>query len=168
VDAITWKPAQRQWPGNVDFLRDPGDIASIDYGIRSRRPTLVMSSRWARFTCAHARVTVDVDIEGRSPLSRQSLTLLVLWLAYQGNTCPCFRAKWWRIDPRGKFCRAAAIETWRQIVSPLGIDHISPTWEERVGGPAEDEEYRDWGGEIVYDGLFLDLKGGAPRLPRRR
>jgi hypothetical protein len=169
VDKITWKPKTwPKWPGNLRLRRDPGDIASVDCGIRSRRTSLITSTNWARFTCAHARVTVHVDMGERRILTPKSLSLLVLWLTYHGNTCPCFRARWRRLDPDGKFCRAAAIKMWRWIERTIGHENVHPTWEERVGAPADDEEWRDWGGECVDDGFMQSSKYAAPRLPRHK
>jgi hypothetical protein len=149
--SITWEPLFRQWPGAIEARQDPGDIASADCGTRSRT-VLECGADKAQFSCAHLRVTVDVDTGDRPPLSERDLARLALYLAYQGHTCDCFRAAWRKLTGGKKFCRAAAIEAWSWLEDRVGCWNVYPMWFERV---PHGEEYRGRG-EVVHDGLSPD------------
>jgi hypothetical protein len=157
---ITWEPIFRQWPGDIESKRDPGDLASVDCGTRSRT-VLERGTDKAHFTCAHARVTVDVDTGDGPPLSDRELVRLVLYFAYQGHTCDCFRARWEDAYGGKKFCRAAAIATWRWLERRIGCWNVYPGWFERAP-QGEDCRFR---GEVVDDGLCSDPRE-AKRLLR--
>jgi hypothetical protein len=168
-DDIDWQPSTRPaWPGDLKMRRDPGDIVSVDGGRRSKT-TLWSSEVGAEFVCAHARTRVWLNWgHHHLRLSGRAWTKLVLYCASLGYTCACFRARWVRNDPRGKFCRSAAIQTWRWIEKrvPGGHQAFSVSWEVRESiGP----EFR-WDGEVVEDGLCygIGVTPGAPRRPRWR
>lgn len=158
-EMITWKPLFRQWPGSIDAKRDPGDLASVDCGTRSR-VTVECGTDKARFSCAHMRVTVDVDTGDGPPLSVRDLNCLVLYLAYQGHICDCFRAAWKELHGGRKFCRAVAIETWAWLEERIGCWNVYPGWFERVP-QGEDHRSRD---EVVDDGLCSDPRGARRML----
>jgi hypothetical protein len=155
---ITWKPLFREWPGSIEAKQDPGDIASVDCGTRSST-ALEFGEDKAQFTCAHARVDVDVDTGDGPPLSKPELARLVLYLAYAGHTCDCFRGYWkYLYGDKKTFCRAAAIATWRWLERRIGCWNVYPGWFERAP-QGEDHRLR---GEVVDDGLCSD-----PRAARR-
>jgi hypothetical protein len=157
-ETITWDPLFRQWPGTVEAKQDPGDIASVDCGTRSST-ALEFGTDQARFTCAHMRVDVDLDTAGGRPLSEAERARLVLYLPYQAHTCDCFRGYWeYLYGAKKKFCRAAAIATWRWLERRIGCWNVYPGWFERV---PQDEDGR-LRGEVVDDGLCLD-----PRTAKR-
>jgi len=165
-DDIDWQPnTMISWPGNLKLRRDPGDIVSVDCGTRSRT-TLWSSEVGAEFVCAHARTRVCLRSGFNVRVSKGAWARLVLFCASLGYTCHCFRARWARLDPRGKFCRDAAIRTWRWIERGPGHQAFFVSWEVRDPiGP----EFR-WRGEVVEDGLCrgIGVTTGAPRLPRWR
>ena len=107
-----WTISNRTWPRSLRLRRDPGDSGSFDSGTRSRT-TLVSTANWARFICAHARVTVTVDTGDSDPLNRASLTRLVLYLASLQYACDCVRARWKRLNNDEKFSRVTAIRVWK-------------------------------------------------------
>lgn len=157
-DTITWEPLFREWPGTIEDKQDPGDLASVDCGTRSST-ALEFGTDQARFTCAHMRADVDVDTAGRRPLSKPELARLVLYVAYLGHTCDCFRGYWqYLYGAKKKFCRAAAIATWRWLERRVGCWNVYPGWFERVPH-GEDGRLR---GEVVDDGLCSD-----PRVAQR-
>jgi hypothetical protein len=159
-ETITWEPLFRQWPGTVEAKRDPGDIASVDCGTRSRT-VVERGTDKARFTCAHLRVTVDVETGDGPPLADRDLVRLTLYLAWAGHTCDCFRACWEDMVGGRKFGRAAAIATWRWLERRIGCFNVYPMWFERIP-QGEDCRLR---GEVVDDGLCSDPRG-AQRLLR--
>jgi hypothetical protein len=158
-ETITWEPIFRQWPGTVEAKRDPGDIALVDCGTRSRT-TVERGVDKARFSCAHLRVTVDVETGDGPPLSDRELTRLVLYLAWAGHTCDCFRACWEDMVGGRKFCRAAAIATWRWLERRIGCFNVYPGWFERV---PQGEDCR-LQGEVVDDGLCSDPRAAQRQL----
>jgi len=107
-----WTISKRDWPGSLRLRRDPGDSASIDCGTRSRT-SLISRTNWARFVCAHGRVTVTVSMGERPALEPQALARLILYLASLTNTCDCFRARWKRLNNGEKFSRVTAIRMWK-------------------------------------------------------
>ena len=160
LETITWEPLFREWPGTIEDKEDPGDIASVDCGTRSST-ALEFGTDRAQFTCAHARADVDVDTAGRRPLSKAELARLVLYVAYWGHTCDCFRGYWqYLYGAKKKFCRAAAIEAWAWLQDRIGCWNVYPGWFERVP-QGEDGRRR---GEVVDDGLCSDPRGAKRML----
>src|SRR5881275_1988368 len=109
---------RRLWPGNLKLRRDPGNIASMDMGRRSRT-TLLIKTNAPRFICAHARTTVSVDTGDGPPLSRDALSRLVLYLASLPFHCDCFRPRWRHLNEGDDFSRASAIRVWRWLESTV-------------------------------------------------
>jgi hypothetical protein len=165
-DTIEWEPKTwPKWPCDLEFLRDPGDIARVDFGKRSKT-TLRLYERDAEFICAHMRTRVWIKDRVKTPVTERDLTRLVLYLAYVGRECDCFRARWKYLDPGGKFCRTAAKETWHWIERTIGHQAIFASWATR--DPIGPEFRTD--GEVVSDGPFFDPNLFVPGMrfsPRR-
>lgn len=164
-DLIDWQlVGPCEWPEDLEFVRDPGDVASVDCGLRSHTQ-LQLFLESAQFTCAHAQTTVYQKNGSQVRLTMNDLTRIVLFAAYLRHDCDCFRARWKHMDPKGKFCRAAAIETWRWIERTVGHQNIMPCWSTRTpAGPG-------WqgNGEVVDDGMCPgSSKKAVPRQWRGR
>jgi hypothetical protein len=151
---------RRRWPGNLKFRRDPGDIVSMDMGKRSRT-TLVRTKNWARFICAHQRTTVTVETGDGTPLGRDELSGLVLYLAALPLHCDCFRPRWRGLNGGEELSRVPMIRMWRWLEETLGHEHVQVVWENRDPELAARDEFRH-DGKIIYDSL-----GIGPKTRRR-
>jgi hypothetical protein len=165
-DTIIWKkltdtPRAPKWPGSLICRRDPGDLASSDWGTRSPAKLDLNRSHSAVLTCSHHKLTIWV-VNEEPPLPKRDLARLLLYVASVGRACDCYRGPWLELFGEN-FCRATAIRTWRWLEDTIAHANVWAWWWRRNPPGREWHVYSAY----VDDGLlFPRSKYDKPRYPR--